>query len=103
MSEEIISFIDFTVMSDEEKYKLLNIRDNRISSLKIVNEELEYKLQQKENIIKELKERSLSYSKEIDKLLDFKEKVGEYVNTYKNCVPKHIKDYINDLLDKENK
>ena len=47
MSEEIISFIDFTVMSDEEKYKLLNIRDNRISSLNIVNEELEYKLQQK--------------------------------------------------------
>ena len=56
MSEEIISFIDFTVMSDEEKYKLLNIRDNRISSLNIVNEELEYKLQQKENIIKEVRE-----------------------------------------------
>ena len=56
MSEEIISFIDFTVMSDEEKYKLLNIRDNRISSLNIVNAELEYRLQQKENIIKEVRE-----------------------------------------------
>ena len=39
-------------------------------------------IRQKENIIKE---------------------VREYANTDKNCVPKHIKDYINNLLDKENK
>ena len=46
------------------------------------NQRLKDKLQQKENIIKE---------------------VREYVNTDKNCIPKHIKDYINNLLDKENK
>ena len=39
-------------------------------------------LQQKENMIKEAK---------------------EYINTDKNCVPKHIKDYFNNLLDEENK
>lgn len=27
--------------------------------------------------------------------------VREYANTDKNCIPKHIKDYINNLLDKE--
>ena len=42
--------------------------------------QLKVQLQQKENIIKE---------------------VREYANTDKNCVPKHIKDYINNLLDKE--
>jgi len=42
--------------------------------------DLEHQLQQKENIIKE---------------------VREYANADKNCVPKHIKDYINNLLDKE--
>ena len=41
---------------------------------------LQNQLQQKENIIKE---------------------VREYANTDKNCIPKHIKDYINNLLDKE--
>ena len=41
---------------------------------------LQTQLQQKENIIKE---------------------VREYINVDKNCVPKHIKDYINNLLDKE--
>ena len=41
---------------------------------------LRNQLQQKENIIKE---------------------VREYINVDKNCVPKHIKDYINNLLDKE--
>ena len=44
------------------------------------NRKLEKELQQKENIIKE---------------------VREYANTDKNCIPKHIKDYINNLLDKE--
>ena len=28
--------------------------------------------------------------------------VREYANTDKNCIPKHIKDYINNLLDKTN-
>lgn len=52
--------------------------------LNIINdyENTKNQLQQKENIIKE---------------------VREYVNTDKNCIPKHIKDYINNLLDKENK
>ena len=34
MNEEIISFIDFTNMSDEEKYKLLNSKDYEIERLK---------------------------------------------------------------------
>ena len=38
-------------------------------------------IQQKENIINELKERSLQYSEEIDRLLDIKEKVREYIMT----------------------
>ena len=46
------------------------------------NKQLKSQLQQEENIIKE---------------------VREYANTDKNCIPKHIKDYINNLLDKENK
>lgn len=33
MSEEIISFIDFTDMTDEEKYKLLNSKDYEIERL----------------------------------------------------------------------
>lgn len=51
-----------------------------IQALSLENSKLETQLQQKENIIKE---------------------VREYANTDKNCVPKHIKDYINNLLDKE--
>lgn len=35
------------------------------------------------------------------KLEDIIKEVREYANTDKNCVPKHIKDYINNLLDKE--
>ena len=38
-------------------------------------------IQQKENIINEFKERSLQYSEEIDRLLDIKEKVREYIMT----------------------
>jgi len=48
MSEEIISFIDFTNMSDEEKYKLLNSKDYEIerlhSVIKEVREILKYHL-----------------------------------------------------------
>ena len=51
-----------------------------IQALSLENSKLRNQLQQKENIIKE---------------------VREYINVDKNCVPKHIKDYINNLLDKE--
>lgn len=51
-----------------------------IQALSLENSKLKSQLQQKENIIKE---------------------VREYANADKNCVPKHIKDYINNLLDKE--
>ena len=67
-----------------------------LTKLKIVSEEkengmylcdkehskilLDY-IQQKENIINELKERSLRYSKHIDNLLDIKEKVRDYIMT----------------------
>ena len=33
---------------------------------------------------------------------DIIKEVREYANTDKNCIPKHIKDYINNLLDKTN-
>lgn len=36
------------------------------------------------------------------KLNNIIKEVREYINTDKNCIPKHIKDYINNLLDKEN-
>lgn len=38
----------------------------------------------------------------IKRLNNIIKEVREYVNTDKNCIPKHIKDYINNLLDKEN-
>ena len=67
------------------------------------------------NIIKELKERSLRYSKQIDNLLDIKEKVRDYIMTnliteydIKNggCVsgsdlPVHAIIPILEILDKE--
>ena len=39
--------------------------------------------------------------KEIERLHYIIKEVREYANTDKNCIPKHIKDYINNLLDKE--
>lgn len=40
MSKEIISFIDFTNMSDEEKYKLLNSKDDEIERLHSIIKEV---------------------------------------------------------------
>ena len=71
------------IINELEKYikescwKDLN---NECSELNRICKQLKSQLQQKENIIKE---------------------VREYANTDKNCIPKHIKDYINNLLDKE--
>jgi len=62
---------------NDEREKNYYIKDEELDDY---TKQLECKLQQKENIIKE---------------------VREYANTDKNCVPKHIKDYINNLLDKE--
>ena len=62
----MISFDEFLKQDEADKYNML--------------QECNAIIQQKENIIKE---------------------VREYANTDKNCIPKHIKDYINDLLDKE--
>lgn len=39
--------------------------------------------------------------KENKRLHSIIKEVREYANTDKNCIPKHIKDYINNLLDKE--
>lgn len=41
--------------------------------------------------------------KEIEKLHSIIKEAKEYINEDKNCIPKHIKDYFNNLLDKENK
>lgn len=41
--------------------------------------------------------------KENKRLHSIIKEVREYANTDKNCIPKHIKDYINNLLDKESK
>lgn len=43
---KIISFIDFTNMSDEEKYKLLNSKDYEIERLNNIINELEHHLYQ---------------------------------------------------------
>ena len=59
----------------EEYYSIEEDLEETMKCLK----ETQKQLQQKENIIKE---------------------VREYINTDKNCVPKHIKDYVNNLLDK---
>ena len=41
--KEYISFIDFTNMSDEEKYKLLNTKDYKIERLNnIINNAINY-------------------------------------------------------------
>ena len=72
MSEEDIDFLMSIQGLEQPEF------DN--ACLERENERLRNQLQQKENIIKE---------------------VREYANTDKNCVPKHIKDYINNLLDKE--
>ena len=54
--------------------------------------------------IEEDLEETMKCLKETQKQLQQKEKiikeVREYINTDKNCVPKHIKDYVNNLLDK---
>ena len=42
--KEYISFIDFTNMSDEEKYKLLNSKDYEIERLNNIINELEKEL-----------------------------------------------------------
>ena len=60
----MISFDEFLKQDEEDKYNML--------------QECNAIIQQKENIIKE---------------------VREYANTDKNCIPKHIKDYINNLLN----
>jgi hypothetical protein len=41
--------------------------------------------------------------KENKRVANIIKEISQYANTDKNCVPKHIKDYINNLLDKENK
>lgn len=63
----MISFDDFLKQDEADKYNNM--------------QEYEAIIQQKENIINELKERSLRYSKQIDKLLDIKEEVRDYIMT----------------------
>lgn len=55
---EDISFIDFTNMSDEEKYKLLNSKD--------------YEIERLNNIIEKYKK----HLKEYDEWLDYNTKIG---------------------------
>ena len=85
-SDEVIVYINNLQKYINEKEK--EIQDlkqkndylNDLEASAIEYKELKFQLQQKENIIKE---------------------VSKYANTDKNCIPKHIKDYINNLLDKE--
>ena len=74
MSEIELILTKLKIVS-EEKENGMYLCDKKHSKIL-----LDY-IQQKENIIKE---------------------VREYANTDKNCIPKHIKDYINNLLDKTN-
>lgn len=55
------------------------------------NKQLKNQLQQKENIIKELKERSLQYIEEIDRLLDIKNEVRDILKRH-ICNPSGLKD-----------
>ena len=52
--KEYVSFIDFTNMNDEEKYKLLNSKDYEIEKLNNIINELEKFLIQLNTEIKEI-------------------------------------------------
>lgn len=56
---------------------------------------LENEIERQKEIIRQLDNKNLELT------IIIKE-VRKYANTNKNCIPKHIKDYINNLIDKEN-
>lgn len=95
--EYCIRNFGYNTVGDYENLKQLEDKEH------LIVEELEYRLQQKENIIEELKERSLSYSKEIDRLLDIKEEVREYIENAFATGEEIFKVEILEILDKENK
>ena len=52
------------------------------------------------NDLVKMTEMCFEKDQEIERLNNIIKEVRKYANTDKNCVPKHIKDYINNLLDK---
>ena len=105
-------------LKQQEKYKNMLKRKNKEKNIyKTQNETLRIKyegikklLEKKDKEIERLKELCDKYEEEHKttfeewkKTINIIKEVREYANTDKNCVPKHIKDYINDLLDKDNK
>ena len=52
------------------------------------------------NDLVKMTEMCFEKDQEIERLNNIIKEVRKYANTDKNCVPKHITDYINNLLDK---
>ena len=72
---KIISFIDFTNMSDEEKYKLLNSKDYEIERLNnIINDFEKYLIEEIEDYEKQIK----YHKKNKDLRSGILDLVGEY-------------------------
>lgn len=82
-----LKYREFETFEDVSKF-LINKR--------IVNYSIFKKLEDKEEVEMIYRDSDIHYLENIIK------EVREYINTDKNCIPKHIKDYINNLLDKEN-
>ena len=81
LKEEYVMLQNASDKVEEEKDREIERLNNEIKTLLKENGNKEKVIKAQDNIIKEVK---------------------EYMNTDKNCIPKHIKDYINNLLDKEN-
>ena len=83
----------------EEEFNKLSEKDKReVNNLIRFMQEKKYHDSQYEELLNQYIELSRDY----DELENIIKEVREYVNTDKNCVPKHIKDYINNLLERGN-
>lgn len=78
-----------------EDLKIAN--DNLYST----NQMLEQEIERLQKLLDIEKNKRKLFDKDNQKLHSIIKEVREYANTDKNCIPKHIKDYINNLLDKE--
>ena len=82
----------------EEEFNKLSEKDKReVNNLIRFMQEKKYHDSQYEELLNQYIELSRDY----DELENIIKEVSKYANTDKNCIPKHIKDYINNLLDKE--
>ena len=88
---------------NDNLYVMAELYDGSADVISIMLDDLQKQLQQKENIINELKERSLQYSEEIDRLLDIKKEVEECLNKNRVYITgeRNLAFEIEQILDKE--